>query len=154
MVNVSQQSAPSQTWFFRIRLQRYRKLHLHFLRKEIKQIESTKNPTCSKRTVFLDGSQALIYILFLIKVHSSLIHPSTPLSLTLFPSRSYFSVGEALAGFFPAAGGAPLILALHSVHFAALFGLAATLPADIKTQIVWMRSNVRGREKKGCCQTN
>lgn len=61
-------------------------------------------------------------------------------------------VGEALAGFFPAAGGAPLVLALHAVHLAALFGLPATLPAGAKTQIVGVRSDAGGRERKSLCK--
>lgn len=86
------------------------------------------------------GSQAQIYILFLIKVSFlPLIHPRLP----LITQQSL--VGEALAGLFPATGGAPLVLALHSVHLAALFGLAATLSAD--TQIMWMRNDKKGQRK-------
>lgn len=39
------------------------------------------------------------------------------------------SVGEPLAGFFPAAGGAPHVAVLHPVHLAAFLPLAAHLPA-------------------------
>lgn len=39
------------------------------------------------------------------------------------------SVGESLAGFFPAAGGAPHVPVLHPVHLAAFLPLAAHLPA-------------------------
>lgn len=85
-----------------------------------------------------------IYILFfLISLFLSHIHPPCSLSITLL-----FLVGETLAGFFPAAGGAPLILALHSVHLAALFGLPATLPADVKTDIVCGREGRKGRLKR------
>lgn len=100
---------------------------------------------------FLMGSQALDYILFLIKVsfyHSS-IHSRLRLMLSLFITQQSL-VGEALAGFFPATGGAPLILALHSIHLTALFGLTTTLPADAKTKIMRRRRDVRKQEMKGC----
>lgn len=37
------------------------------------------------------------------------------------------SVGESLAGFLPAAGGAPHVAVLHPVHLTALLALAANL---------------------------
>lgn len=43
--------------------------------------------------------------------------------------RARVSVGEALAGFLPAAGGAPQVTVLHAVHLPALPALAARLPA-------------------------
>lgn len=52
MVKVSQQLAPSQTSVFRIKLQRYRKLHLHFFRKETKQVESKKKTHVVKDELF------------------------------------------------------------------------------------------------------
>lgn len=95
MVKVGQQLAPSQTSVFRIKLQRYRKLN--FFRKETKQVESKKKNTCSKRTsVFLDGSQALIYILLLIKVfHHSFIHPPLCLAHPFNHTAVCFSRGSA-----------------------------------------------------------
>lgn len=68
------------------------------------------------------GSRALISLLSVIKVfytHSS-IHGLVWCRLTL--------VREALAGFLPAASGAPLVLALHAIDFTAFLGLATALP--------------------------
>lgn len=101
------------------------------MRIETKRVER-KNKCIKRTSVFLDGSRALNYI-FSIKSLSSLIHPSIRpfiffLSYSFF-LRCLFLVWEALACFFPTAGGAPLVLALHSVDFAALFRLPATLPA-------------------------
>lgn len=44
--------------------------------------------------------------------------------------KSFGLVWEPLTGFLPAAGSAPLVPALHAVHFPALFGLAAALPKE------------------------
>lgn len=44
--------------------------------------------------------------------------------------KSFGLVWEPLTGFLPAAGGAPLVPALHAVHFPALFGLTAALPKE------------------------
>ncbi len=95
MVKVSQQLAPSQTSASRIKLQRYRKLHLHFFRKETKQAESKK--THVVKVVVLDGSRALNYILFSIKVsfttHSSIhLFVSHSLSLSLSLSLHHAAV--------------------------------------------------------------
>lgn len=86
------------------------------------------------------GSQALIYILFMIKVFC------THSSIQVLVSHSLALVGEALTGFLPAAGGAPLVLALHSVHFAAFLGLPAALPAHAKRHGDAIREEVRGKK--------
>lgn len=121
-------------------------------RKEIKQSQSkkkTKNHVVRELLFILDGLTSPDLCLTLISLFHSFIQNSSILSsiplsihppLCLSVSRPQFImqqtlVGEALTGLFPATGCAPLVLALHSVHLAALFGLATTLPADEKTHI-------------------
>ena len=140
MVKVSQQLAPPQTSRRRINLQRYIKLDLHSFRKETKEAESKKKiwKHVIKEELFFSMALRPWFVSSSIKVSLSLIRPSTAPSLTLaLHHTDLFLVGEALAGFFPAAGRAPLILSLHPVHLAALLGLAATLPADGERNKAW-----------------
>lgn len=51
-----------------------------------------------------------------------------PLEVTWRCIGGVQSVGESLAGLFPAAGGAPHVAVLHPVHFTALLPFAAHLP--------------------------
>lgn len=76
------------------------------------------------KTAAGDGCRAPLSILFLIKVFR------THSSARRWVRRPLALVGKALAGFLPAAGGAPLVLALHAVDLAAFLGLAAALPDE------------------------
>lgn len=50
------------------------------------------------------------------------------------------SVQEALAGFFPPAGCAPLIPVLNAVHLTALFGFTTDFPAKGEEEITFIHS--------------
>lgn len=97
-----------------------KKLHLHsVLGKETKRVKSKKH---------VEEIQ-FFYIYIYIEVSARL----TPQASRVFASPSdifffFFLVGETLTGLLPATGRAPLVLALHSVNFATLLGLAASLP--------------------------
>lgn len=118
---------------FRIKLQRYRKVRWRCFSKGKKRLNKIKH---AGKTTAVYGSCALISILSVIKVfctHSS-IHGLVWRPLPL--------VREALAGFLPAAGGAPLVLPLHAVDFTAFLGLATALPVN---QTAW-RQKRRGEK--------
>lgn len=54
--------------------------------------------------------------------------------LPVFPPLPIASVEEALAGFLPAAGCAPLVSVLDAVNLTTLFGLAANPPEKTRRQ--------------------
>jgi len=51
------------------------------------------------------------------------------------------SVQEALAGFFPPAGRAPLVPVLDAVHLTALLGFTADFPAKGRKEQIFIRSS-------------
>lgn len=59
-----------------------------------------------------------------------------PIGVTRHCVGREHSVGESLAGLFPAAGSAPHVAVLHPVHLTALLPLATHLPTREKDSIL------------------